>query len=217
MTVPSAETLLCVESDWVGDALAEGLLRVSDEQIGASIPPGKLWLGPRAVLETAKAFRQLVVYCVLFSGERILVFRRERSGESRLRGLFSIGLGGHVNVSDVVAVDGVVNLRGTIDRAVQRELAEEIEWLGQPREIRSRWLGFLRDDSSEVSSVHLGVVAACDLGSGVDEIRVRDGVSVFEHVSRLRDGGYELETWSSTLLTQWPFWGGGVECPRKAG
>lgn len=197
------ETLLCVENKWIEKHLKKGFSELSKSQIDSLIPQEHVWLGPRSVLEKTPSFRQLVVYCVVSSGESILVFHREVSNEARLKGRLSIGLGGHINIGDVVAKEGVINLGETIVRAAQRELTEELEWLETPRELRTRWIGCLRDDSTEVSTVHLGIIAMCDIGDAAGALRVREGASAFEHISRIRESEPQLESWSSLLLSEW--------------
>lgn len=199
------ETLLCIDAQWVKEYLKEGFSQFTEAQFASLFPSERIWLGPRPVLEEKTArFCQFVVYCLLTAGDKILVFRREVSSESRLKGFSAIGLGGHVNASDIVALNGTINLKETITRAVHRELSEEIDWIGSPIEIKPQWLGCLRDDSTEVSTVHLGVVFVCDVGDQVPTLRLYEGASVFEPMSCIRNYLHQMESWSSLLIENWP-------------
>ncbi len=56
---------------------------------------------PRSQAEDDFTHKQLVVYIVVRSGDLILTYRRTpKTDEQRLKELFSIGIGGHVNVED---------------------------------------------------------------------------------------------------------------------
>jgi predicted NUDIX family phosphoesterase len=125
----------------------------------------------RGPAETDPSVKQLIPYCLLVRGDRVLAYRRSKSGgEGRLHGLWSVGVGGHINPVDGGRSGDVVYVNGLL-----RELKEEVGlWpppsrpllVGGPGKV---WDGILRpravlyDPSNEVGRVHVGVVHVIDV------------------------------------------------------
>jgi predicted NUDIX family phosphoesterase len=143
---------------------------------------------PRRQMESDPAWKQLIPYLVIRDGERYFLMRRTRAGgDPRLHDRWSIGAGGHVNPGDDDLTGGLV-----------REWREELEADFEPT---FRPVALLNDDSTDVGSVHLGVVVVADaLGRSV---RVRETdklVGSFVpavEVAAVRD---DLETWSQIIF-----------------
>ena len=111
----------------------------------------------------------------------------------------SIGIGGHINIADLVDETGRVGAV-SIDaykRAVAREVAEEIVLEGC---FSDRIAALLNDDSNDVGRVHLGVVHLFDLEAGGAEPG-EAALHNFSFVSpdELRAERDLLETWSQIL------------------
>lgn len=115
------------------------------------------WMS-RDLAEGDEAWRQIIPYVIVQVGDRILSYARTpRGAESRLHGFRSIGVGGHVNPSDLPAGLDAVR-RSSVDAlagAARREIAEETRGITDPE---MRFLGYLRDDDSAVARVHVGFV-----------------------------------------------------------
>ena len=106
----------------------------------------------RTEAELDKRYKQLIPYALIICGEKILRYRRGRGGqETRLHGLYSVGVGGHISEED----HGLFSDRqlGYHD-AMRRELMEEVA-IDVTKEAA---VGVINDDSTEVGYVHLGVV-----------------------------------------------------------
>ena len=127
-------------------------------------------------------FKQLVPYVLFLCFDRgarkIFAYRRGAGqGEARLRSKWSAGIGGHINDEDAqraregesdalvgLRLDASLDARATneretsFERGARREIAEEV--VIQARPLRFARVGFVNDDSTEVGSVHLGVVCA---------------------------------------------------------
>jgi predicted NUDIX family phosphoesterase len=120
----------------------------------------------RAPAEGDESRRQVIPYVVIRTARGVFSYVRTGAGrEARLHGRRSIGVGGHVNPSDLP--EGLAALAAapleTLAAAARRELAEETVGLdGAPL----GWLGFLRDESAPVARVHLGVVYLADPAHG---------------------------------------------------
>ncbi len=139
---------------------------------------------PRAAMEVDPGHKQIIPYLVLRDGERIFLMRRTRAGvDARLHDRWSIGVGGHVNPGD----DGVL---GGLRREWREEIDADFEPAFEP-------LALLNDDTTEVGSVHLGVVFVADAAGRTVRVRETDklegGFASMADVDAVAD---RLETWS---------------------
>lgn len=146
----------------------------------------------RGDAEEDPSFKQIIPYALLSHGGRVLHYvRGASSGEQRLAAKGSIGIGGHVNLSDFASerIDET-----TYHNGVKREVAEELVLAGGYREsIRA----ILNDDSTPVGQVHLGVVHWFELES--DLVRANESeITLLEFLTpdELRARRDRLETWS---------------------
>lgn len=142
---------------------------------------------PRPAMELDPSNKQIIPYLVLRDGERIFLMRRTRAGaDARLHDRWSIGVGGHVNPGD----DGVL---GGLRREWREELEADFEPVFEP-------LALLNDDSTEVGSVHLGIVFVADARGRPVRVRETDkldgGFATVAEVDAVAD---RLETWSRLI------------------
>ena len=106
----------------------------------------------RREAEQDRRFKQLIPYVILISGERVLQYQRGRGGEeTRLRGMYSIGVGGHISDADHDLFSK--NDMGYRD-GMWREVREEVSI--EP--VSESAVAVINDDSTEVGFVHFGVV-----------------------------------------------------------
>ncbi len=170
-----------------------------DRYLDALLVPGLAGFRPRSEVEDDPSFKQIIPYVVFRSGGSVFTYTRgQGGGESRLRRLRSIGVGGHVAEADA---DG----RGTVEAyemALLRELAEEVD-IGSPGRIRR--VGLINDDSNPVGRVHLGVVHHYDLDR--PEVTPREDALAdpkflpIAGLAALRD---RFETWSQICIDAMP-------------
>lgn len=151
---------------------------------------------PRSHAEHDDSWKQIIPYSVIMAGGKVFKYRRGvKGGESRLFGLISIGVGGHMSSGDADRGGEVY------DQAFARELSEEVEMAGL---VSNDVRGLINDDSNPVGRVHLGVVHLLKVDqplvrSREDEL-VDDGfMSADELISRPA----ELETWARICLENW--------------
>jgi predicted NUDIX family phosphoesterase len=147
----------------------------------------------REQVEDDPSFKQIIPYLIVRHTDRLFLFQRSAGGnEERLRGLFSIGVGGHINRGDVVGATDLVAA------GLRRELDEELVIHGA---WRSRLVGVLNDDSNAVGRVHFGLVHVVDVES--PDVAVRESEALTgrmasrEDVLAVRD---QMETWSRLIL-----------------
>jgi predicted NUDIX family phosphoesterase len=147
----------------------------------------------RDQVEDDPSFKQIIPYLIVRHADRLFLFQRSTAGsEARLRGLFSIGVGGHINRSDVVGASDLVAA------GLRRELDEE---LVIPGGWRARLVGVLNDDSNAVGRVHFGLVHVVDVDS--PDVAVRESETLTGRMASRKDVlavRDRMETWSHLIL-----------------
>ena len=150
----------------------------------------------RGQAELDKRYKQLIPYVLVICQDRILRYRRGKGGqETRLHGLYSVGIGGHISEEDHL----LFSSRLGYHEGMRRELMEEIAI----DEMKEAAVAVINDDSTEVGYVHFGVVHVMRVA---DETIVghRSGIvgpefiAIAEAVKNL--AGYE--SWSRFCLEQ---------------
>lgn len=144
----------------------------------------------RGEAEQARRYKQLIPYALIIHGDRILRYRRGKGGqETRLHGLYSVGVGGHISEEDT----GLFTAGPGYHEAMRRELMEEVA-IDVTREMA---VAVINDDSTDVGYVHLGIVhivyvAGDAIANGRDGIVGAEFVSLTEAAKN--PGAYE--SWS---------------------
>ena len=149
----------------------------------------------REIAEHDPGFKQLVAYTIVrCAGGYMSYLRGKRQGEGRLRGLRSIGFGGHINSGD----QATLFLDDHLKAAALRELDEEVT-ISVPHELHLA--GLLNDDSNDVGSVHLGLVYLAELPEP-SVIKREQSIAQLEFASpaKLARDRDDFETWSQILI-----------------
>ena len=175
-----------------------GLKFEVDDYLEQLFAPGVLRFMPRSQAENDPAFKQLIPYVIMtHDGKYLNYVRGKRAGETRLVEKRSLGIGGHIN-----PVDNDVPLfndyRDIYDRAVEREVAEEVNVNANHT---SRITALLNDDTNEVGQVHLGVVHLWTLDS--DDVQRKEQMitqMTFKTIDELNQVKDTMETWSALCL-----------------
>ncbi|MEI8289371.1 MAG: hypothetical protein WCH99_07845 [Verrucomicrobiota bacterium] len=151
---------------------------------------------PRAQAETNPQFKQVIPYVIVTDGKNILHYvRGKKAGEQRLVAKGSIGIGGHINDEDHTLF--AFGLQAFQD-AVRREVCEELSVAG---EFNAVPVGLINDDSTEVGSVHFGVVHV--LRCQPEQVKKNEQVITqmeFVHIDELKAKRDQMETWSQLCL-----------------
>ena len=160
--------------------------------------PGVPRFIPRPQAETDPSYKQLIPYVIMScDGKYLSYVRGRRAGEARLTGLRSIGIGGHINPTDDMPLFNA-DFYQTYISAVEREVAEEVSVKGSHSD---KIVALLNDDSTEVGSVHLGIVHHWILDS--PNVGRREQVitqMAFMSPAELREVRDSMETWSQLCL-----------------
>ncbi|SRR6266545_499414 len=105
----------------------------------------------RSDAEQDKRYKQLIPYVLVICNGKILRYRRGRGGqETRLQGLYSVGIGGHISEED----HGLFSNDCGYQDGMRRELMEEVAIDA----VKEAAVAVINDDSTEVGYVHFGVV-----------------------------------------------------------
>lgn len=173
----------------------------------------------RDTAERTPAWKQWIPYCFLRcqgQGEAgVFCVRRTRGqSEARLHGLWSIGLGGHIEPVDdhqpaLAGWPAEARAEAFFAAALHRELTEELS-IQQGLAIEPRLLGLLNDDATQVGEVHAGLVYVWDVplplpaaqrAVGVGEIgKMAGGFTSLVEFDELWHNPQQFESWSRFLL-----------------
>lgn len=176
---------------------------------------------PRSQAETDLDYVQVIPYIMVYQGGYLMFRRSSKSGEKRLSGCVTLGVGGHINWSD--CLDTATGLpdgcqRHAYYRGACRELREELgaavgnfatyedtSWM--------RCVGLIRLRDTPVNSVHVGFVHRLELPADLP-IVCDDSLSLYsmdQYLAERKRGevtDLNLESWSRFLLSS-----GILECP----
>ncbi|HZU15786.1 MAG TPA: NUDIX domain-containing protein [Candidatus Dormibacteraeota bacterium] len=146
---------------------------------------------PRAAVEEDPSYQQVIPYVVFGHAGRYLLTRRLRaSSEARLHRRYSLGVGGHINPGDAGGGD-------PLERGLRREWEEEVAYRGR---FEARFLGLLKEESSPVGRVHVGVVFLVE--GDTDEIAIREPHKLAGELLTLagmRPRYPDMESWSQVI------------------
>ena len=146
------ERVLCFERKLLEElGVFQGLSLEVEKYLPVLSSNSQLVYRNRSEADQDRRYKQLIPYVLLICNDRILRYRRGKGGqETRLHGLYSVGIGGHISEEDHQLFS---NNRG-YQESMRRELMEEvgIDAAHEPA------VAVINDDSTEVGYVHFGVV-----------------------------------------------------------
>jgi predicted NUDIX family phosphoesterase len=191
MPGPFTEHVLCVKREEVfPDGAWHGFVDTGLERVQRVIREQSFFM-LRAEVEEDPSYQQIIPYLVFRHRDRYLLTRRlKASSEKRLRQLYSLGVGGHINPGDFDGGDPVAD-------GLRREWEEEVRYEGH---LEERMLGLLNDESSPVSKVHLAVVFLLD--GDTPEIAIRETNKLAGELltlDEMRIHYLEMESWSQMV------------------
>jgi predicted NUDIX family phosphoesterase len=146
------ERVLCFERKLLDDlGVFQGLSLETGRYLPVVTSAAKTLYLNRSDAEQDKRYKQLIPYVLILCQDKILRYRRGKGGqETRLHGLFSVGIGGHISEED----NGLFTEGLGYEEGMRRELMEEVA-IG---EAKAATVAVINDDSTEVGQVHFGVV-----------------------------------------------------------
>ena len=145
----------------------------------------------RALVEEDPSFKQIIPYVLVRHGDRFLLTRRtNRQTEARLHGKYSLGIGGHINDTEVLGSG-----QNVLQAGLERELEEEIHLKGNRDSLDLA--GIISDDSTPVGQVHLGLIFILGTNSHEFAVNEPDNMTAeWAPITKLREVRDGMETWS---------------------
>jgi predicted NUDIX family phosphoesterase len=146
------ERVLCFERKLLEElGVFQGLSLEVEKYLPVVTSSTQLVYRNRSEAELDKRYKQLIPYVLILCNGKILRYRRGKGGqETRLHGLYSVGIGGHISEEDHGLFSSAVGYQD----GMRREIMEEVA-VGEARDAA---VGVINDDSTEVGLVHFGVV-----------------------------------------------------------
>ena len=141
----------------------------------------------RPTAEVSPRYKQIIPYVVIRHEESYFLLQRTTSqAEARLHHKLSIGIGGHVNPDTPELMDGL-----------HKELEEEVSVGG---DYDLTFIGILNDDTTEVGSVHLGIVYMLEAHDPNVTVRETDKMTGrWADATELATAREAMETWSQIV------------------
>lgn len=146
---------------------------------------------PKYLLCDSDRVRQIIPYIVIASADRssVAVFQRIK-GDSRLKGGMIIGVGGHIEPTDLYGKSDDI-----LFSAAYRELEEELG-ISNPASLTQTNITICSDDTP-VDSVHIGHVFIAEIQSS---FVCQDGELEFVGWKTFKElAGMQLESWSMKI------------------
>ena len=146
------ERVLCFERKLLEElGVFQGLSLEIEKYLPVVTASSHLLYLNRSDAEQDKRYKQLIPYVLIICQGRILRYRRGRGGqETRLHGLYSVGIGGHISEED----HGLFSSGLGYQEGMRRELMEEVAI----DDVKETAVAVINDDSTDVGYVHFGVV-----------------------------------------------------------
>jgi len=150
--MPSEERVLCFERKLLEEiGVFQGLSLEVERYLPNVTGAAHLVYRNRSEAEQDTRYKQLIPYVLIFCQGKILRYRRGKGGqETRLHGLYSVGVGGHISDED----HGLFSSHAGYQEGMRRELMEEVAVRGE----KDAAVAVINDDSTDVGRVHFGVV-----------------------------------------------------------
>lgn len=204
-------TALCIKKD---DLFKQGIdddvqdIFVTDTDNFLQLPCS---IEQRATCETDESLLQIIPYVTIYDAEtkEVFVYKRgEASGESRLTGKCSIGLGGHMEIEPIPGF----GLLSCIAQEAQRELEEEIGIQDVMlfeiirRKLMKGNFGIMYNTRTPVDRVHIAVSLFIEVDKNslrkLEEGVITKGqwMTLPELNKAVEINAFELEHWSTLVL-----------------
>jgi len=150
------------------------------------------WKNRRKV-EINKQWKQLIPYIIITDTNGNMLIYNRNGNETRLHGLWSCGIGGHIN-----PIDKGSNWFETVSNGARREMEEETGLNGH-----LSFLGVIDEEESEVGEVHLGIVFHFQVSNFNNLIQSEElETSLFLPIEEIKNKSLEL--WSKLALSLFP-------------
>lgn len=151
----------------------------------------------RDYAEYAKEYKQIIPYAILRNGDKVFLTQRlKKQTEKRLHGMYSFGLGGHINPSEE-------EKENVILAGMQRELAEEV---GLSDISKCQCVGIINDCSTEVSNYHIGLAYIVPAFTNIQVVENQKMTGSWANTEEISSSFENLESWSKIVWENRDIW-----------
>jgi predicted NUDIX family phosphoesterase len=193
--MPTEERVLCFPRKLLEElGVFQGLSLEVEKYLPVVTSASQVLYLNRKAAEDDRRYKQLIPYVLILCNDRILRYRRGKGGqETRLHGLFSVGIGGHISEED----HGLFSKQLGYHEGMRRELMEEVEI----EATHEAAVAVINDDSTDVGSVHFGVVHVMYVATE-DIVGRRSGIVApeFVPIAQAMQATSTYESWSRFCL-----------------
>lgn len=151
----------------------------------------------RDYAEYAKEYKQIIPYAILRNGDKVFLTQRlKKQTEKRLHGMYSFGLGGHINPSEE-------EKENVILAGMQRELSEEV---GLSDISKCQCVGIINDCSTEVSNYHIGLAYVVPAFTNIQVVENQKMTGSWANTEEISSSFENLESWSKIVWENRDIW-----------
>lgn len=151
----------------------------------------------RDYAEYSKEYKQIIPYAILINRNKVFLTQRlKKQTEKRLHGMYSFGLGGHINPSEE-------EKENVILAGMQRELSEEV---GLSDISKCQCVGIINDCSTEVSNYHIGLVYIIPTFTNIQVIESQKMTGRWADAAEVSSSFENLESWSKIVWENRSIW-----------
>lgn len=151
----------------------------------------------RDYAEYAKEYKQIIPYAILRNGNKVFLTQRlKKQTEKRLHGMYSFGLGGHINPSEE-------EKENVILAGMQRELSEEV---GLSDISKCQCVGIINDCSTEVSNYHIGLAYVIPTFTNIQVVENQKMTGSWADTKEVSSSFENLESWSKIVWENRSIW-----------
>lgn len=141
----------------------------------------------REYAEYAPEYKQIIPYAILTSKSGYFLTKRlKKQTEKRLHGMYSIGLGGHINPEEELLDDVII-------AGMRRELFEEV---GLDTFQICDCVGIINDHAADVSNYHIGLVYPLSVDENVCVQETSKMIGEWVSEVDVDSHFHEMESWS---------------------
>lgn len=151
----------------------------------------------RSYAEHALEYKQIIPYVVMACDSNFFLTKRlNGQTEKRLHGMYSLGMGGHINPSEEFATDIIM-------AGMHRELLEEVG-IACPEE--NECLGIINDLSTDVSNYHIGLLYQINTNADISISEKTKMTGYWASIKEIDSKIEELESWSQIIWRNRDLW-----------
>lgn len=142
-----------IPEHWLTDC---GNVLLDQAELDSHLTPVPLTWLPRPEAEQDPGHKQLIPYILILGPENTVAIYPRQGSETRLHGLWSAGVGGHINPEDGNCWNEAIT------KGSRRELGEEFPEAAKLSEA-PEFIGLINEEKTSVGRTHIGLVHTLQL------------------------------------------------------